>query len=75
MAKKANRANRKSVWRLQGCKDYKTGETHAPLNNHDPRVGIAKWKRKGKCRCEICAGHKRNTIAELEEHWTKWNYD
>ena len=47
-----------------------------PLNNHEPRVGVAKWKRRRKCHCkENCGGHKNKTISEQEKHWTKWNYD
>lgn len=71
-----NRANRpvKDFPRTQGTKYYHgIGEE---LNNHEPRVGISKWKRRRKCHCrDVCGGHKRNAIADKEKHWTKWNWD
>ena len=69
-----NRSNRprKDLPMTQGYKDFETGETHAPLNNHQPRVGISKWKHKRKCHCkDVCGGHKRNKIAE-NENWKKY---
>lgn len=73
-----NRSNRpkKDLPRTQGYKNYDTGEVHAPMNNHEPRVGISKWKHKRKCHCkESCGGNKNKTISEKEKHWTKWNRD
>jgi len=66
-----NRSNRpaKDLPRTQGYKNYETGETHAPLNNHEPRVGVSKWKHRRKCHCELCGGNKRNKISE--ENWRK----
>lgn len=66
-----NRANRKvaDMPRMQGYKNYETGETHAPLNNHQPRTGISKWKHKRKCHCkDNCGGCKAKTIAE-RDNW------
>lgn len=66
-----NRSNRRAKDSLptQGYKDYETGETHAPMNESQPRVGIAKRKRRQKCHCkDICGGHKNITIAE-SENW------
>lgn len=62
---------------MQGYKNYETGECHAPLNNHEPRVGIAKWGRRRKCRCkECCGGSKARKIAEKEQKQEKMgNWD
>lgn len=73
-----NRANRPKgdMPRTQGYKNPETGETHTPMNEHEPRVGAAKWKRRRKCHCkDACGGHKQKTISEKEKHWTKWNLD
>jgi len=64
--KKPNRSNRKIGRNFQGYKNYETGESHAPLNNHDCRCGTAKIKRRRKCRCEDCGGNKSILIAEKE---------
>jgi hypothetical protein len=71
-----NRINRpvKDLPKVQGMGDYKTGETHAPLNNHQPRTGTKHPRRKCHCK-DVCGGRKRNTIGDQEKHWTKWNYD
>lgn len=65
--KKPNRSNRKRKYHIQGYKNYETGESHAPLNNHDHRCGTAKIKRQRKCHCkEACGGSKSIQIAEKE---------
>jgi hypothetical protein len=76
-----NRSNRpkKDLPAMQGYKDYQTGEVHAPLNNHQPRVGIAKWHRQRKCHCkESCGGSKNIAMAEKQikkEKQGKWEIE
>lgn len=42
------------------------------LNNHQPRCGIAKLKRRRKCHCPSCGGKKQLAVAKVEDvEWKK----